>query len=96
MALLYSYEGDNSKSGNERLYKLLEEKFGFSESMGRILANVPLLDDYGNSTKAIRKILPYIKEHQYDEAWLAGYRHSKHSFTKDELENRILKRRLEL
>ncbi|NLH55945.1 MAG: type II CRISPR RNA-guided endonuclease Cas9, partial [Rikenellaceae bacterium] len=96
--LLYSYEGDNSKSGNERLYKLLEEKFGFSEEYGRILANVPLLDDYGNlSTKAIRRILPYIKEHQYDEACsLAGYRHSKHSFTKDELENRILKRRLEL
>src|SRR5690606_27921189 len=27
--LLYSYEGDNSQSGNEKLYELLEKKFGF-------------------------------------------------------------------
>lgn len=96
--LLYSYEGDNSKSGNEKLYELLEKKFGFQKEHSQILANVVFSDDYGSlSTKAIRKIYPYIKENKYSEACeLAGYRHSKHSLTKEENENRILKDTLEI
>ncbi|MDO4782114.1 MAG: type II CRISPR RNA-guided endonuclease Cas9 [Capnocytophaga felis] len=96
--LLYSYEGDDSKSGNELLYKLLETKFGFKKQYAQILANVSLSDDYGNlSTKAMRKIYPYIKENKFSTACeLVGYRHSKHSLTKEENDNRVLKESLEV
>lgn len=56
-------------------------------------------EDYGSlSAKAIKKILPYLKEgNQYDVACdYAGYRHSKSSLTKDEIENKILKDKLEI
>ena len=56
-------------------------------------------EDYGSlSAKAIKKILPYLKEgNQYDIACdYAGYRHSKSSLTKDEIENKILKDKLEI
>lgn len=96
--LLHSYEGDDSSSGNEKLYELLEKKFGFSAEHGRILANVSLLDDYGSlSSKAMRKIYPFIKENKYSEACkLAGYNHSSASLTKEEIENRPLKHKLDL
>lgn len=96
--LLHSYEGDDSPSGNEKLYELLGNKFGFSAEHGRILANVSLLDDYGSlSSKAMRKIYPFIKENKYSEACkLAGYNHSSASLTKEEIENRPLKNKLDL
>lgn len=96
--LLYSYEGDDSPSGNEKLYELLERKFGFKREHGRILAGISLSADYGGlSTKAIRKIFPFIKESEYSKACeLAGYRHSAASLTKEEIENRPLKDKLEL
>ena len=96
--LLYSYEGDDSKSGNELLYRLLEDKFGFKREHSKILASVTLLSDYGNlSTKAIRTIYPYIKENKFSTACeLAGYRHSKLSITKEENENRTLKDTLDV
>ena len=96
--LLYSYEGDDSKSGNELLYRLLVDKFGFKREHSKTLANVSLLSDYGNlSTKAIRKIYPYIKENKFSTACeLAGYRHSKLSITKEENENRTLKDTLDV
>jgi CRISPR-associated endonuclease Csn1 len=96
--LLYSYEGDDSLSGNEKLYDLLSNKFGFKREHAQILANVTLSDDYGSlSSKAIRKIFPHIKELQYDKAcFLAGYRHSAASLTKEEIEKRPLKDGLEL
>ena len=96
--LLYSYEGDNSPSGNEKLYDLLKNKFGFKIEHGRMLANVSLSDDYGNlSAKALRKIYPFIKENKYSEAcWLAGYKHSASSLTKEEIANRPLKNKLEI
>lgn len=91
--LLYSYESDDSTSGNETLYQILEKKYAFKREHARILANVALQDDYGSlSTKAIRKIYPYIKENQYSKACeLAGYKHSKLSLTTEELEARELK-----
>ena len=94
--LLYSYESDDSPSGNERLYSLLEQKFGFKREHSEILANVKLLADYGSlSTKAIRKIYPYIRENKFSEACeLAGYRHSKHSITKEEIDNKTLEKTL--
>lgn len=96
--LLYSYEGDNSSTGNEKLYELLAKKFGFKREHAQVLANVTFSDDYGNlSSKAIRKIFPHIKELQYDKACeMAGYRHSAASLTKEEIENRPLKDKLEL
>lgn len=96
--LLYSYEGDDSQSGNEKLYELLAKKFGFKREHVQILANVSLVDDYGNlSSKAMRKIYPHIRENNYSTACeLVGYRHSKHSLDKEELDNRVLEDKLEL
>ena len=106
--LLYSVEDDSKKFneddiliyGNDNigLKKQLCAKFGFKPEHAKVLVNVAFQDDYGNlSTKAIRKIYPFIKEHQYSGACeLAGYRHSKHSLSKDELKYRDLKPRLEL
>ncbi|MBX3256715.1 MAG: type II CRISPR RNA-guided endonuclease Cas9 [Chitinophagaceae bacterium] len=96
--LLHSYEGDDSPSGNEKLYELLEKKFGFKREHSQLLANITLSDDYGNlSTKAMRKICPYIKENQYSTACeLADYRHSASSLTKEEIASRPLKDKLDL
>jgi CRISPR-associated endonuclease Csn1 len=96
--LLYSYEGDDSPSGNEKLYQLLAQKFGFAKEHAQVLANVTFAPDYGNlSTKAMRKIYPHIKELKYDKACeMAGYRHSASSLTKEEIDKRPLKDKLEL
>jgi len=96
--LLYSYEEDQSVSGNEQLYKLLSDKFGFRREHATLLAGIRLTDDYGNlSAKAIRKIYPYIRENGYSQACeQAGYRHSASSLTKDEIENRPLQDQLDL
>ncbi|MCB0501433.1 MAG: type II CRISPR RNA-guided endonuclease Cas9 [Bacteroidetes bacterium] len=106
--LLYSAEDDSKKYSEEDIHtygndniglkKQLCSKFGFQPEHAKVLVNVVLQDDYGNlSTKAMRKVYPFIKEHNYSDACeLAGYRHSKHSLTKEELENRELKPRLEL
>ena len=50
------------------------------------------------STKAIRKILPHLKDGlDYSVACeYAGYKHSKNSLTKEEIENKELKNKLEL
>lgn len=96
--LLYSYEGDNSVSGNEKLFDALMTKYGFNKTHCQVLANISFQPNYGDlSAKAIRKIYPYLKENKYSTACeLAGYRHSKSSLTKEENENRELKPRLDL
>jgi len=96
--LLYSYEGDDSPTGNEKLYQLLKRDFGFNEEHAKIIGAISLVDDYGSlSSKALRKMYPFIRESSYDEAAIfAGYRHSKHSLTKEELQNRETKPTLEL
>lgn len=106
--LLYSAEDDDKKYSEEDiltygqehigLKKKLCEKFGFQPEHAKILVNVSFQDDYGSlSTKAMRKIYPYIKETKYSTACeLAGYRHSKDSITKEENEQRLLKDRLDL
>ena len=96
--LLYSYEGDNSVSGNEALIEKLHEKFGFTKEHSKILSEVVFKEDYGSlSTKAMLKILPHLKDGlRYDDACLkAGYNHS-HFITADENEKRELKNALEL
>ncbi len=95
--LLYSYEGDKSKTGNDKLLNKLETAFGFKRHYAKILANIAFQPDYGSlSAKAIRKILPFLKENRYDEACrLAGYNHSS-SKTKEENEQRELKDKLDI
>ena len=90
--LLYSYEGDESRSGIDSLIAVLMNTFGFNKQQARILASIDFLDDYGNlSAKAIRKLLPYLKENDYSEACqLAGYKHSAYSLTTEENDNRVL------
>lgn len=95
--LLYSYVEDKSTTGMESLKRKLKKNFGFSQEHVSYLTNIAFLDDYGSlSSKAIRKIYPFIKDNTYDKACaLAGYNHSK-SITKEENEKRVLKDRMEL
>ena len=95
--LLYSFEGDNTPTGNGRLVQKITDLYGFEKEYATVLANVTFQDDYGSlSAKAIHKILPYLKEgNQYDVACAyAGYRHSESSLTKEEITNKVLKDRL--
>ena len=96
--LLYSYEEDDTNTGTETLLRLLKEKFGFEKEYAKIMANIVFQDDFGSlSAKAIKKIMPFLKEgNTYDQACLyAGYNHSK-SLTKEEQEKRPLKDKLEI
>jgi CRISPR-associated endonuclease Csn1 len=96
--LLYSFEGDNSRSGDKKLVNAIIEKFGFKREYAKLLANCSLQADYGGlSSKAIRKILPFLKEgNTYDKACnYAGYNHSS-SLTKEEQDKRKLKEVMEL
>lgn len=80
------------------LKKVLHSKYGFRPEYTSMLSNISLQQDYGSlSSKAIRKILPYLKSgHVYSEACkLAGYNHSK-SLSAEELASRELKSKLEL
>lgn len=97
--LLYSFEGDDSTSGNEKLLNKITELYGFEREYAKILANINFEPDYGSlSTKAIRKILPHLKDgNEFSLACVyAGYRHSKDSLTKEELENKVLKDKLDI
>lgn len=97
--LLYSFEGDNTPTGNGKLLEKIMQLCDVEKEYAVELANVSFQEDYGSlSAKAIKKILPYLKEgNQYDIACdYAGYRHSKSSLTKDEIENKILKDKLEI
>ena len=97
--LLYSFEGDDSKTGNEKLVNKLTELYGFEKEYATLLANITFQSDYGSlSTKAMRKILPFMKAgHEYSLACeYAGYRHSKRSLTKEELDKKVYIDRLTL
>ncbi|MGP1515821.1 MAG: type II CRISPR RNA-guided endonuclease Cas9 [Bacteroidales bacterium] len=97
--LLYSYEGDNSPTGNDNLIKKLEEDYNFSRDEARKLANISFDENYSNlSSKAIKKILPYLKKGmKYSEACsCAGYNHSPQSLTKEQIDSKVLAKKLEL
>ena len=97
--LLYSYEGDNSKTGTEKLIEKITVLTGLEREYASVLANVIFKEEYGNlSAKAIRKILPFMKGgNEYSLACeYAGYRHSKNSLTKEEIDNKILVDHLDL
>lgn len=97
--LLYSYEGDKSISGNEKLINKIIEMTGMDEDSARILASVTFPSDYGSlSSKAMRRILEHLREgNEYSLACeYAGYRHSSKSLTKEEIKNKIYKDTLTL
>lgn len=97
--LLYSYEGDKSALGNQKLIEKLSEVYGFDKEYATVLSGVVFPDDYSSlSSKAIRKILPHLKDGlDYSAACeYAGYRHSKNSLTKEEIANKVLKDKLDL
>ena len=105
--LLYSAEDDTKISEEDRLLygntnvalkKKLYGKYGFKPVYAGMIANASLQDDYGSlSAKAIRKIIPFLQDGtEYSKACtLAGYNHAN-SLTKEQLEKRILKPRLEI
>lgn len=95
--LLYSYEGDNSPTGEVALVRRIEQLTGLEEPWAKMLAGVHFQDDYASlSHKAMTKILPYLKRGDlYSEACAkAGYNHS-HSLTREERDSRTLVSRLE-
>ncbi len=95
--LLYSYEGDKSNTGVDSLINIIHTKYGFNKEYARIIAGVTFEDDYGSlSAKAIKNIMPHlIAGNEYSQACeLAGYRHSKSSLTREEIENKILQDKL--
>ncbi len=106
--LLYSYEGDNSKTGNASLIQKLKEKFGFEEAYAKIIAAVTFEDDYGSlSAKAISKILPHLKNgfsyggdknepEKPSAVEMAGYESHSHSENKEERANKVLKPKLDI
>ncbi len=99
--LIYSFEGDNSVIGNEKLIEKIQDTFGFEREYATVIANVVFKDagEYSSlSAKAIRKILPHLKDgNDYSVACeYAGYNHSKSSLTKEEIENKVLKDKLDL
>ena len=97
--LLYSYEGDNSRTGNDALLRKLETSFGFPKEYAAVLADVIFEDSYGNlSVKAMRNILPHLQAGKdYSQACdEAGYKHSRRSLTKEELNQKVYKEKLEL
>jgi CRISPR-associated endonuclease Csn1 len=97
--LLYSYADDSSNSKVGALVERISEVTGIAKEYCDILSDIAFIDDYGNlSAKAIKRILPYMKEgNQYDVACLyAGYKHSKSSLTKDEIARKQLKEHLEI
>jgi CRISPR-associated endonuclease Csn1 len=106
--LLYATEEDFTKVSREdqiiygnsaiSLKKKLVSIFGFKPEHTKMLASISFPQDYGNlSSKALKKILPELQKGYtfYDACKNVGYNHSN-SFTKEELENRELKEKLEL
>ncbi len=96
--LLYSYEGDNSATGDESLIQKISQICSMPPEYARILKTIRFSNDYASlSHKAMRKILPHLKDGcTYDVACArAGYNHSS-SITKEENENRILKDNLDV
>ena len=96
--LLYSYEGDNSNTGDKSLIEKIATLCAMPREYASILSKITFKEDYASlSHKAMSKILPYLKGgNTYDQACaFAGYNHS-HSMTAEERDARPLKDRLEV
>ena len=91
--LLYSYAGDNSATGNDKLIAHIAKTFGMKHEYAAVFAAITFTPDYGNlSAKAMRRILPHMMDgNEYSVACeYAGYRHSRRSLTKEELDKKPL------
>lgn len=105
--LLYSADDDSFISEEDKLIygnadvnlrKSLHQKFGFKPEYTSLLSNLTFPNEYGNlSARAIRKIIPHLQEGKdyYEACDKVGYNHSD-SLSKEELEARILKPKMEL
>ena len=97
--LLYSFPGDNSRSGSDTLVQRVKESFGFdNDEYAKVIADIKFSDGYGSlSAKAIQKILPKMKEgyQYYDACEMVGYKHSKRSLTQEENAKRTLQKHLD-
>lgn len=97
--LLYSYSGDNSATGVDKMVERIAELLGMDRDCANVFATITFKPDYGNlSAKAMRRILPYMADGvEYSAACeYAGYRHSRRSLTKEENATRTLVDRLPL
>lgn len=97
--LIYSYEDDNSSTGNEKLIDHITEATGLEREYAAALAAITFADDYGSlSSKAIDRIMPHlIAGNKYSDACaLAGYNHSRQSLTREQLDTRPLAPQLEI
>lgn len=96
--LLYSFEGDKTLTGTGKLIEKIQDLCKMDGASAAVLSNVIFEDGYGSlSTKAIKKILPFMKQGQkYSDACAsAGYNHSKRSLTREELEAKTYEDHLE-
>ena len=96
--LLYSYQGDASAIGDVALVKRISNLCSIPEDYAKVLAAIKFNEDYASlSHKAMRKILPFLKDgNRYDVACTyAGYNHSN-ARTKDENDTRSLKDTLDV
>ena len=97
--LIYSYEGDNSETGDAGLKNHLKELTGLSDEYVALLASVQFEQDYGSlSSKAIKRIMPHLLSGKiYSDACEAvGYRHSSQSLSREELDTRELANALDV
>ena len=97
--LLYSFEGDSTVTGDGKLVQKLVTLTGLDEEYAKVLAQTTFQSDYGSlSTKAMSRLLPHLRQGlRYDEACAIEYKtHSKQSLTKEELENKEYKDRLDI
>lgn len=97
--LIYSYEGDKSRTGNESLINKISRITKMPATYSSLLAKIIFEPDYGEiSAKAIQKILPYMSQgYSYsDSCKKAGYNHSIRSLSKEQIENKVLAEKLEI
>lgn len=97
--LIYSYEGDGSKTGDEGLRRKIAEICGMPVEKVSPLAAIVFKQDYASlSHKAMSRILPHMMDGEdYSRACeRAGYNHSKSSLTKEQIAAKVLKDRLEI
>ena len=97
--LLYSFEGDSTVTGDGKLVDKLVALTGLDEEYAKVLAQTTFQSDYGSlSTKAMCRLLPHLRQGlRYDEACALEYKtHSKQSLTKEELDNKEYKDRLNI
>ena len=97
--LLYSFEGDSTVTGDGKLLEKIMTLTGLEEEYAKVLAQTTFQSDYGSlSTKAMCRLLPHLRQGlRYDEACALEYKtHSKHSLTKEELDNKEYKDRLDV